>query len=368
MIIVHVSTQESWGGGEKQVFYLMTELRKKNVEQILICSQSSSLAQKAKAASFKVTELKKTPLLPLQWSSEIAKFVKQNPGSILHAHDGKAHNCLLMHALVNPHVPIIVHRRVVKEKRGAYSKYKFNHPSIRKIVCISTAVLQSLEPIITDKSKLLLIPSGIKLECKTVSEYSKELVKKHFGIPKDSKLILNIGSLLEQKQQMFFLKVARAFFAKDPKRKESYFFAILGEGPLHEQLEEFIAQSDLKKNCLMLGFSKQVHEILSTANVLVSCSIDEALGNVVMEAFLAEVPVVASDSGGVIDLIKDGETGLLANPLNEASFLESCEELLNNAEFTKKITTAARKKLDDFNIEKTAESLYRLYLSIQPEP
>lgn len=363
MKIIHVSTQTSWGGGEKQVWYLMQELRAKGVEQILLCPKNSALALNAKEAGFEILERRKTPLFVITWGLELTRLVKKNKDAILHAHDAKAHNCTMVHALRNARTPIVVHRRIVKKQDGFYTKFKFNHPAVRKIICISSAVRESLIPIVTDASKFVLIPSGIKRKIQTLP--SKGTIKTKIGIPTGARLILNIGSLLPQKQQLFFLQIAHAFFEKNPYARDAVYFAIMGEGPMRKTLESFISENELTSNCLMLGFLKNSQEILSASDILLSTSVDEALGNVVMEAFLAGVPVIASKSGGVRDLIEDQKTGFLAEDLKVEAFLSPCEELLKKPDLRAKIAAAALLKLEEFDIAKTSESMYRVYLSIQ---
>jgi glycosyltransferase involved in cell wall biosynthesis len=315
----------NWGGGEKQILYLITELKKKSVEQTLVCPKNSILSEKAKDAGCTVIELKKTPFLVYTWSLKIHKLVNNGQNSILHAHDGKAHSCVLVHALSHPKTPIVLHRRLVKIEDNFYHRWKFNHPSIQKIICISSAVQSILEHIVSDKAKLVLIPSGIKIDHKTRSAESKEKIRLKIGIPKQAQLLLNIGSLLPQKQQIFFLKIAKTYFEKFPNKKDSVYFAIMGEGPLKSALSVYISENGLAKNCILLGFIKNSQEILACSDLLLCTAVDEALGNVVLEAFLMGVPVIASKSGGFPDLITDQETGFLAEPLNEEDFLRSCE-------------------------------------------
>ena len=362
MIIIHVSTQISWGGGEKQVLYLMKELHKFGTEQILVCAKNSSLSKKAKVL-FSTVEIEKKFLSTIHWTQELLKLTRAHDDAILHAHDGMAHTAVYFHSLLSPNIPVIAHRRVIKNKLGYFSKLKYNHPSLKKIICISKAVRESLTSIVQDKNRLVLIPSGIKIEERNFD--NKTEIKKEFGFNSSDELILNIGSLLEQKRQLFFLKIAKEYFNKFPNKRSKTHFLILGEGPLRQKLEEFIQKENLGKNCHLLGFTNRAQEILNSSDILVSTSVNEALGNVIMEAFLSKTAVIASDSGGVIDLIEAGKTGLLAKPLETESFVTSIERILGDATFKERIQLAGRHKLEEFNIENTSRDLYKVYLSLK---
>ncbi len=363
MKIIHISTQKTWGGGEKQIFSLMMELRKKNISQILVCPQGSVLSERSKISHFHVLEYRKHLFSFLNMQCKILQLTKNKADCILHAHDGKAHNFALFHALLNKKTPLIIHRRIVKNKIRFYSKIKFNHPSIRKIICISSAVLNSLKNNVQNSEKLALIPSGISTKISTITSDKRKSIRDEWGIDSKTKWILNIGSLVPQKQHIFFIELAAEFFNRHPKMLQDVNFSILGEGPLKNPLENLISEKKLSKKCLLLGFRKNSLEILQSADILLSTSTDEALGNVIMESFLTRIPVLASDSGGIPDLVENEVTGLLATPLDKEEFLKGLERLLISDDLCDRLKSNAFEKIKTFDIANTAESIYKVYLS-----
>ena len=345
----------------------MLELKKRNLSQILYCPRGSELAQKLKDEQLPATELAKGPLWSLAWALKLKHATESDSETILHAHDGKAHNIALFLALINPHIRIVVHRRIIKTQNNPYYRWKYNHPSIRKIICISQAVYKSVAPIVHNPDRLILIPSGIKIQASSFTEPKKELVKSELGLPNKSQVVINIGSLLPQKNQIQFLEMAKLYLQRNPEKKGSTFFLILGEGPERARLERFIKDQALEESCRLLGYTQKAQEVLASADIFVSTAVDEALGNVILESFMARVPVVASRSGGFIDLIENEKTGFLVDLNNSRAFAQACEFLFQNPSRAQSLCDLAYRQLQDFDLEKTSESVYKIYQSILSE-
>ncbi len=365
MNIVHIATQGTWGGGEKQVWYLLNELRTKGIAQTLVCSKQSPLAKKCKESGYRVIEIPKSMMMTMTWAIHLRKLLQNIQTPILHAHDGKAHNIALMYTLLQKSpAPLVISRRLVQLKSSRYQRWKFNHRNVRKIICISSAVRESVATLMDDTSRLVVIPSGIDVQSFSKKNTSKSEIKTSLGLPADSRLILNIGSLVAQKQQKTFLQAAKFYLELNPQHGKTVFFAILGEGPLHQELDTYIRDNGLSTNALLLGFSDTAQAILAASDVLVSTSIEEALGNVIMEAFVANVPVIASDSGGVRDLIDDNKTGLLVPIQNPEAVARACEKLLSKPQLYQDLQRNAQNKIQLFRTDKMADDILKVYKSL----
>ncbi|MEP3115769.1 glycosyltransferase [Nisaea sp.] len=125
-----------------------------------------------------------------------------------------------------------------------------------------------------------------------------------FGTPKDAPLLLALGRLHRNKA---FDVLIRAL-AKVP---DAYLW-IAGTGPEEGALKALAIELDVVSRVVFLGWRDDTADLLATANILVCSSRVEGLGNVVIEAWARDRPVVAARSEGPVHLIRDGETGLLA--------------------------------------------------------
>ncbi len=365
MNIIHISSQKDWGGGEKQVLYLLRELQKSKIPQILVCPQISVLGKQASEEGFTNYKLAKPLLFPFFWATKLKYLAEKEPNTILHAHDAQAHSCALLAAMLSSRdIPIIVHRRMVKQSKGLLRSYKFNHPSVKKIICISSLVLETMRSMVDDQKKLEYIPSGIDLSETPILKRNRLSILESLNLPQRAHLIINIGSLTEQKNQLSFLRTAKIFLEKYPDLGKNCTFAIFGKGPQQEHLSSFIRENHLEAHCFLVGFSQNIQEVLSISHILISTAIDEALGNVIMEAFRAGVPVIAANSGGVIDLIEDQKTGFLITKQDEAQFSSTCFDLLSDSEIFHKIRKNALEKINDFSILKVGKDIQLIYQSL----
>jgi len=141
---------------------------------------------------------------------------------------------------------------------------------------------------------------------------SPPVARASLGTPEDVPLILALGRLHENKA----FDVLLAAMAFVPRAH----LWLAGEGPLRAALETKAAALDIAERVHFLGWREDTAALLAAADMLACPSRQEPLGNVVIEAWSASVPIVAAASAGPAALIRDGETGLLV-PIDDSAAL-----------------------------------------------
>jgi glycosyltransferase involved in cell wall biosynthesis len=148
-------------------------------------------------------------------------------------------------------------------------------------------------------------------------------------LPDDAiKLILCVARFTPQKGLDCFLKACRML-----KDKGIDFRAkIVGEGPLKESLQEEIVKLQLENKVLLVDIVPQneLNRLYAESYLCVLPSIEEGFGLVLVEAQLCKRPVVGTRSGGITDIIRDGESGLLVPPKDHQSLAEAMERILTD--------------------------------------
>ncbi len=114
-----------------------------------------------------------------------------------------------------------------------------------------------------------------------------------------------IACLKPQKAPADFLHLARLVSERVPSTQ----YLLIGDGPMRGQLECRLRQLGLAERCRLLGWRRDIPELLSAIDVLVLCSRWEGLPIAILEAMAAAKPVVAMDVGGVCEAVSDGDTG-----------------------------------------------------------
>lgn len=171
-----------------------------------------------------------------------------------------------------------------------------------------------------------------------VADYStEEPADRHsLGVPDDAALMLGLGRLHEVKG--FDILIRAAALLPD------VYCVIAGEGPERPKLEALIASLQLGHRVKLLGWRTDSGSLLKAADIFVSSSRHEPLGNMVLEAFAAQTPVLAAKSEGPSETIHNGVDGVLV-PINDAPALaDAARFLLGDVRLRVKLALAGRQR------------------------
>jgi glycosyltransferase involved in cell wall biosynthesis len=165
-------------------------------------------------------------------------------------------------------------------------------------------------------NRLRIIPNGVAIHASTFSDRAE--LRRELGVGSSDFLWLAIGRLEEQKDYPNLIDAARRISGTHPSAR----FCIAGHGRLRAQLDEMIA-ADGAENIQLLGFRSDIGALLNAADGLVLSSAWEGSPNAVIEAMAAGVITVATDVGGVRDLLQDGETGWIVPPRDPGALADA---------------------------------------------
>lgn len=189
-----------------------------------------------------------------------------------------------------------------------------------------------------------------------MSDEEKDLIRNELDIPKDIKVILNIGELLPNKNQKTAIAAMEAVVKKVPNSR----LLIAGNGTEKENLEELIREKRLEEHVTMLGYTTEVNKYLNICDVLAACSYREGLPLNLMEAMLCGKPIVASKNRGHCELINDGENGYLIDAQDVQAFADCiCSVLTDGKDYVHKALEAV-KPFTDVSVREELKILYEL--------
>ncbi len=163
-------------------------------------------------------------------------------------------------------------------------------------------------------------------------EISEEPTTRHRGLLKGlfaepfSRIVGAIGRLSPEKGFEHLVKAALIVTRRDP----SVGFVLFGDGPLRETLTRQIVASGLQGKFVLAGFRNDVERFLPLMDVLALPSYTEGLPVVVLEAFAAGVPVVATRVGGTPEVVEDGVNGYLVEPEDASALARRIREVLRS--------------------------------------
>ncbi len=207
-----------------------------------------------------------------------------------------------------------------------------------------------------------IISSNISLKDKTAVIYNgADADKYHLKREHKKKCrdILSIGRLHRQKGHSYLVDAAQIVYQKHPQIK----VVVLGEGPERIQLEEHIKKNSLEDKVLLMGEVKNVVPSLQEADFFVMASISEGFPLAVIEAAASGLPIIATNVGGVSEIIKDGVNGFLVPPKDAAALAEKIDFVLGLSPQERfKIGEAARSTVEEkFSVKKMVSEYETLY-------
>jgi phosphatidylinositol alpha 1,6-mannosyltransferase len=174
----------------------------------------------------------------------------------------------------------------------------------------------------------------------------------------DAPLLLSVGRLSPEKRLGWLKPVLDAL----PGTR----LAIVGDGPQRAELEEIFAGTP----AVFTGFL-QGHDLAcayAAADVFTFPAANETFGNVMLEAMASGLPVVAARAGGPLDVIVDGETGLLFDPESPGALLTAARRLILDPSYARSMGAAARRQAESRSWEMVLDGLLSNYQSLIQTP
>lgn len=185
----------------------------------------------------------------------------------------------------------------------------------------------------------------------------KAKIRQELGIPADTKVLVNIGELLPNKNQKILVEVMKLLRKQYPDT----LLLIAGDGPEKNNLLRLIEENGLSEHIRLLGYTTDVHKLLNICDVMVACSIREGLPISVMEAMLCGKPVVASMNRGHRELVEENVTGYLVSSQSPAQFAERIREIFSSG---RDYSAEALRKVQPFTDECVTKEMRELYGNI----
>jgi L-malate glycosyltransferase len=359
MRILHLSSEQTWRGGEQQMAYLFEELWKKGIEQFVATRAGSAFEQYCIKNKIAHITCSFSGGFNIASALKIKKFCRENKIDIIHAHSSGGHTIAVWSQVLGNKIPLILSRRVdFTPNKNPFSKFKYNYQGIKKIICVSDAVKQILSTSLKRPEKCITIYDGIDLN-RFATAKNSNILHREFNLASDVKIIANVAALAPHKDYFTFLNTVKQLQGKLPAK-----FFIIGEGDLREKISQRIRDIDLGNEVVMTGFRNDLEAIFPEIDVLLFTSETEGLGTTILDAFACGVPVVATAVGGIPEIVNNNENGLLA-PIKDADELaKNVLRIMDDNNLRWKLTQQAKEDVKKFSKEDMAAKTLEVYREV----
>ncbi|MFZ3071955.1 MAG: glycosyltransferase, partial [Thermodesulfobacteriota bacterium] len=207
--------------------------------------------------------------------------------------------------------------------------------------------------------KVVTVHNGIDVGRVDAVEPGRDEVRARLGLEKDAIVFGTVGRLAPTKGQVYLLEA----FSMILKNFPNGILLIAGDGPLRRELERKAEDLGIAGSVRFLGYRSDVLEIMRSFDVFVFPSLAEGLPLALLEAMASRITVVASNVGGIPDVLGNGLYGRLVPPRDAASLATAMTDAaLLSAEEKKKTTDAGRLRvLEEFTKEVMCKALTDVY-------
>ena len=226
------------------------------------------------------------------------------------------------------------------------------------VIATSKGAMDELKQNGFKTNQILYIPNGVDtIRFSSVNTIQKKKLRKKLSLPINKKILLFTGRTAKKKRVDLILKA----FSKIEKKRDDVFLLVVGEKQNFKVLNEIIKEEKIK-NIHFTGKVNNVDEYLKSSDIYILPSVSEGLSNALLEAMSCGLPCIVTKIPGNVDLVKDGETGLLVNVDSSEEIFVRANKLLESPSLMELLSINAKNHIQqNHSFEKTTAKYVELY-------
>lgn len=311
-IVCHVATMTQWGGVERMLVDFLTAAKKSTFSHALLTTSSSEIImapiKNAGITTFEPKRrIKYDPSAPLQ----MAQWLRSQKTSLVHTYNavGNAYGNI---AALLANIPIYI-----TGERGSVWRSNSHLYWLNRLACqrANVVVANSHASKLMVSSRYRVHPDKIRVIHNFVAPplaANREIARKKLGL--DNEFVVgSIGRLAPQKGYDVYIEAAKHVMRAHTQAR----FILIGGGEQEESLREQARLAGIADKFIFTGWRSDARDILPAFDVFVSTSMFEPFGNVLVEAGMLAIPVIAPHVDGIPEIVEDKVTGRLIRPTKE---------------------------------------------------
>ena len=382
--IIHVITRFDKGGSAENTFLTIQALDRERYDVVLVTG-SLQVAQmgdrEMRAVEANLASLEKSgvrrvvmpelvrepsPLADGRALMRLRGLFRRERPVIVHTHTSKA-GMLGRWAAYFAGVPVIVHTPHGHVFWGYFGRAKtalfilmecLTARITERIVTLTKQEMNDhLRFSIAPAEKFTVIHSGVDLSRFSGVGGDVSKIRQEMNLPADAFVVGTVGRLTAVKGHIHLLRAA----ARILKNRKDIFFVLLGGGELRDELCKYSDQEAILENVRFLGWRSDVASALSAFDIFAFPSLNEGMGKAIVEAMAMGRPVIASDVGGIPDLVVQGRNGLLVPPADSEALAQAILDLYENPDKRKRMGEAGRIMVSEYGVDAMVRKIDDLY-------
>lgn len=336
-LIAHVLYSLDTGGMERFVITLINNMGERYRHAIVCLTESGPTLRELADASVPCLALHKQPGKDWRCYARFWRTLRLLRPDVVHTYNIGTLDLAPIAKLAG--VRSVVHAergRDVTDPNGEDRRYRRLRRWMSPFISRYLAVSRDLESWLVGSvgiapSKVVYMPNGIdvrKFYARSPSVNARPLLGEF--APDGALVIINVGRLDAVKDHTSLIDAFNVLCQRNPQASARLRLAIVGEGGQRAPLEQQIARYGLANQVRLFGNRDDVPALLAEADIFVLSSVAEGMPGVVLEAMASGLPVVATRVGGTVELVVDGETGMLVAPSDPSALASALARYIDD--------------------------------------
>ncbi len=307
-ILFLFNTGDVVGGGEISFFDLLKNLHTDRFQPWIVCPKKGALVEKLKKSGFKVHLIQMVSIRSLNVFKIFSgifllwRYLKKNKIDLIHCNGSRCAIYAVLAAKL-ARIPVVWHVRIMD--RDKWLDW-FLVRQASSIVTNSQSVKGRFKPFRRAKNKVRVVYNGFDFEQFNAKSVTRDL-RKEFSFSSGIPVIGMTGRMDWYKDYKTFLDAAKLVLDRFPTAQ----FLLAGSGQREYFLKQYAKSLQIANAVHFLGHQEEIVNTYAALDIFVLSTRSEGFGRVLVEALAMEKPVVATEVGGVVEIIKDGSSGLL---------------------------------------------------------
>jgi len=336
---------------------LVIELRRRSTDLYIVCDPDPKCCEWLKDKGFRFDTVRCRSRIDLPAALAFRRVVTSFEPAVIHAFTSKTIAVTNLGLTAMQAAPKVVAYRGVMAGVNRFAPNDWLtlfHPRVAKIHCVSDAVKDSLIECGIDAAKLKRIYKGHRLDW--YDEQTGE-TRSSLGIPDDAFVVACTANARPNKGVDVLLDAFKSFAPED-----KIHLLLIGnmKGQEVESRLECLSESDMVH---ALGFRSDAAKLLALVDTFVMPTrFKEGLPRAVIEAMVKRVPPIVTAVGGMVELVRNGQDGLVVEPNNTNAIADAIQTLQSDEELRRTLGDSARARIEDaFNFDNSVTELVALY-------
>ncbi len=352
--ILYVDTDREWRGGQEQLFSLILGMGARQHHVWLAAPSDSPLSRKAQQLGIATYCFAQRSELSPSAFFQLWSILRKQDFDIIHLNTPRP---LVLGGLASKlcGIPLrVCSRRVNFPLNSPLSRLKYNWLQ-ESVVTVSVSIRRTLIEGGVCPELIKMIYEGVDLDWVDSQQVPAP-------DPVNRGLVVGtVAHLSPEKGHRTLLEAAARVLSRFP----DVHFILVGEGELMSTLKARVKELDIEKKVTFTGFRSDSEALMKHFDIFCLPSISEGLSSAILVAMASSLPVVATQVGGIPELVVAGETGILVPPGDIAQLADGLCKVIESPQLQEKMGCAGRQRIEEqFTLERKLKETEKLYLSM----